>query len=183
MKRICSSVLCFILCFTQIACGSQGVAYFLAGMGIGDAALIAYCSAGGSGCSPGLLSWNALVTAWVTTSTPILESGQSTPTKIAEVLAILQKLIAQGQGLAGLTPQQQGEVSAILAGATAVANLLVPLLANAAASSPASAPVGSAAVQERPRMAAAVIRWKVTAADHAKLVEMRSKMITATGAH
>lgn len=177
MKIIYSGFLTLVLAL--VACTSNGVGFFLAGMGIGGAALTTYCTAGGSGCSSALVSYASLITIQATQDIAVVESGQATVIQIQSIIENLKKALASGQALPGLTPQQQTEVTAITAAANEAITLLEPLLTNAmAVVAPASNAIGAKSLEARPQLAATTVRWKVSASDLAQIAKMK----TAIGA-
>jgi hypothetical protein len=125
MKRLTAITLCLI----QAAC-SHGTtaAVAVATLGIAGAGLIAYCGAGGSGCSPALLAYGSLITTEATRDAAVLESGQTTSAELTQIVNNLQVDISQGNALANLTPSQRQEVLAIVTAASSVITLVKALI-------------------------------------------------------
>ena len=150
--------LIFALCFLQACAPGTTAAVAVASLGIAGAGLAAYCSAGGSGCSPALVAYGGLIVTEATKDATVLESGQSTGAELTQIVTNLQVDINQGKALVGLTPQQQQEVSAIVTAATSVVTLVQALIP------PSSAPLASVKLP------------KLSANDSKKIAVMRTSI-------
>ncbi len=141
-----------------LACSTTTVGIAVASLGIAGVALEAYCTAGGSGCSPALLGYGELIVAEAAKDATVLESGQATAAQLATIVSNLQAYLT-GASIPGLTAQQQQEVSAI----TAAIGVLIPLVQSIL---PQHAP--SALMVKLPPL---------TSEDRSALAGMRGKMV------
>jgi hypothetical protein len=97
----------------------------LAAMGVGGAALTAYCIE--ESCPASLIGYGSLITAEALADAPIVESGASTWAKVSDIIANLKTEIANGQNLAGLSGKQQELVTTILTSANTLVGFLQAL--------------------------------------------------------
>ena len=148
------------------ACSTSSVAIAVSSLGIAGAGLEGYCGAGGTGCTPAVTTYADLVTTLASQDATIIESGQATQAQIAQVVAGLGVAIANGKSLAGLNPQQQAEVSAIIAAASEVLSLIDGV----------QAPPVAAAANTFTVTVQGGVHFPFTAHDRAALVKMRAKI-------
>lgn len=148
----------------MIACSNTGAAVAVASLGIAGAGLTAYCVSGGAGCSPSLIAYGTFVTTQATKAAAVLESGQSTPEQLQEIVDNLTNAVVQGEVLTGLTATQRQEVQAIVATANSVISLVRALIPPPVVATPL------AAVRAPVRLPA------LSASDRSKLADMRAKI-------
>lgn len=156
MKRILTLA---VILFAS-ACSSQSPAVAVATLGIAGAALTAYCVNGGSGCSPELIAYGALITTEAIKDASVLESGSSTVAQLQQIVWNLDQDITQGQALANLTPGQQAEVVAIISAANSVLTLTEVLISKA----PTTASVKLPSLSSKDKAALARMRNQIEVA-------------------
>ncbi len=165
-------VLPLLLCL--VAC-SISPAVAIAVMGIAGAGLTSYCLSGGSGCSPEVVAYGALITKEAIRDAVVIESGKTTLAQLQQIVANLQQDIDQGNALAGLSSGQQAEVSAVVAAVDTVLTITEALIAKT------PVPPGSSAGARVSPSAIAVKLPALSRHDKAELQKMRNRIVQAGG--